>query len=50
MQGASSESKKAPGLEGKCSVDALELPWRPGDNALGRAEPVFAALRFRRGI
>lgn len=33
----------------KCLVDVLELPWRPGDNALGRADPMFAALCFRRG-
>lgn len=29
---------------------AFGLPWRPRDNALGHADPMFAALCLRRGI
>lgn len=50
MQGASSEPELAISFGGKCLVDALGLPWRLRDNAFGRADPMFAALYFRRGF
>lgn len=50
VQGASSEPQLVISFGGKCLVDALGLPWRLRDNGLGRADPMFAALCFRKGI